>query len=75
MIFFFVKIDAISKFDKKEIAKIIPEMKANIAVRNFPISTNEVKKKLGIKDGGAVYLFVTTNFKQEKIVIFNKKAE
>jgi 16S rRNA G966 N2-methylase RsmD len=69
------KIDAISKFDKKEIAKNIPEMKANIAVRNFPISTNEVKKKLGIKDGGAVYLFVTTNFKNEKIVIFNKKAE
>ena len=69
------KIEAISKFDKKEIAKIIPEMKANIAVRNFPISTNEVKKKLGIKDGGAVYLFVTTNFKNEKIVIFNKKAE
>ncbi len=69
------KIEAISKFDKKEIAKIIPEMKANIAVRNFPISTNEVKKKLGIKDGGTVYLFVTTNLKQEKIVIFNKKAE
>jgi len=50
-------------------------MKANIAVRNFPISTNEVKKKLGIKDGGDVYLFVTTNIKNEKIVIFNKKAE
>jgi 16S rRNA G966 N2-methylase RsmD len=69
------KINAVSKFDKNEIAKIIPEMKANIAVRNFPISTNEVKKKLGIKDGGEVYLFVTTNIKNEKIVIFNKKAE
>lgn len=69
------RIDTTSKFDKKEIAKIIPAMKANIAVRNFPISTNEVKKKLGIKDGGDVYLFVTTNIKNEKIVIFNKKAE
>jgi 16S rRNA G966 N2-methylase RsmD len=69
------KINAVSKFDKNEIAKIIPEMKANIAVRNFPISTNEVKKKLGIKDGGDFYLFVTTNIKNEKIVIFNKKAE
>lgn len=69
------KIDAISKFDKKEIAKIIPEMKANIAVRNFPISTNEVKKKLGIKDGGDVYLFVTTNWKNEKVIIITKKAE
>ena len=69
------KIDAITKFDKKEIARMIPEMQANIAVRNFPISTNEVGKKLGIKDGGDLYLFVTTNFKNEKIIIINKKAE
>jgi len=69
------KIDAITKFDKKEIAQMIPEMQANIAIRNFPISANEVKKKLGIKDGGDLYLFVTTNFKNEKIIIINKKAE
>ena len=69
------KIDATTKFDKKEIAQMIPEMQANIAVRNFPISANEVKKKLGIKDGGDLYLFVTTNFKNEKIIIINKKAE
>lgn len=68
------KIDNISKFDKKEIVKIIPEMKANITVRNFPLSTNDVKKKLEIKDGGDVYLFVTTNFKNEKVVLITKKA-
>jgi hypothetical protein len=69
------KIESFSKFDKKEVAQMLPEMKANIAVRNFPISTNEVKKKFGIKDGGDIYLFVTTNYKNEKIILFNKKVE
>jgi 16S rRNA G966 N2-methylase RsmD len=69
------KIEGFSKFDKKEVAQMLPEMKANIAVRNFPISTNEVKKKFGIKDGGDIYLFVTTNYKNEKIILFNKKVE
>ena len=69
------KIEGFSKFDKKEVAQILPEMQANIAVRNFPISTNEVKKKFGIKDGGDIYLFVTTNYKNEKIILFNKKVE
>ena len=69
------KIEGFSKFDKKEVAQILPEMQANIAVRNFPISTNEVKKKFGITDGGDIYLFVTTNYKNEKIILFNKKVE
>jgi 16S rRNA G966 N2-methylase RsmD len=31
--------------------------KANIAVRNYPLSVEEYKKKSGIKDGGNVYIF------------------
>jgi hypothetical protein len=31
--------------------------KANIAVRNYPLSVDEYKKKSGIKDGGNTYIF------------------
>lgn len=33
---------------------------ANIAVRNFPMSAESLRKKLRLKDGGDVYIFATT---------------
>lgn len=33
---------------------------ANIAVRNFPLSVAELRKRLKLKDGGSCYLFATT---------------
>ena len=55
-------------FNKKEIQKLNLS-KANITVRNFPMSVAEIRKKSKIKDGGEVYLFFTTNPTGEKIVI------
>lgn len=46
--------------DKKALKRILPEGKANIQARNFPITTEEIKKKLGIKDGGKFYIYATT---------------
>ncbi len=39
----------------KRLKKEIPQ--ANIAVRNFVMTADELRKKTGIKDGGEVYLF------------------
>jgi hypothetical protein len=55
-------------FSKKEIQKLNLK-KANVTVRNFPMSVAEIRKKFKIKDGGEVYMFFTTNPKGEKIVI------
>lgn len=33
---------------------------ANIAVRNFPLTAPQLRKKLKLADGGTVYLFGTT---------------
>jgi len=41
---------------------------ANISVRNFPLTVNELRKKTGLKEGGGVYFFATT-LKDEKRVI------
>ena len=33
---------------------------ANMAVRNFPLSVAELRKRLKLKDGGDTYIFATT---------------
>jgi 16S rRNA G966 N2-methylase RsmD len=43
--------------------------KANLSVRNFPGTVEEIKKKLGLKDGGNDYLFACTNHLNEKIIL------
>lgn len=51
----------------KTLAKEYP--KANITVRNFPLSVEELRKRTKIKDGGDVYLFATTLANSEKVII------
>ena len=63
----------ICKLDKNEILKIIPSKKANISVRNSPLSVEKIKEKLGLKDGGDVFMFVTTQENMEVAVIICKK--
>ena len=43
--------------------------KANVAVRNFPQSADELKKSLKLVDGGEVYLFGTTLDNGQKVII------
>lgn len=47
--------------------------KANVAVRNFPIKAEELKKKLKLKDGGDIYLFGTTLKDNQKVIIKTRK--
>jgi hypothetical protein len=55
------QICAISSMNKQELKETMKGIgKANVAVRNFPLSADELRKKLKIKDGGDVYLFATT---------------
>lgn len=49
--------------------------KANIAVRNYPMSVAEIRKKTGLKDGGDVYLFATTISTGEKVWAVCRKVE
>lgn len=43
--------------------------KANLAVRNFPCKTEELKRKLKIKDGGELYIFATTLANGKHVII------
>ena len=67
------KIEAIHTYDRKKIAKILPEKKANITTRNFPETVATIRKKTKIKEGGNIFLFFTTDLVEKKIVIFCSK--
>ena len=48
--------------------------KANVAVRNFPLSAEELKKNLGLQDGSDFYIFGSTMKGERKIVVLTKKV-
>ena len=62
-----------SKQDLKQIAHDIPQ--ANITIRNFPSTVQELRKKLKIKEGGDRYLFATTLKNEQHIILECLKAE
>lgn len=59
-------------YNKRQIRQLGID-KANIAIRNFPESVQNIRKLFKIKDGGMYYLFFTTNVKNEKIVVVGTK--
>ena len=42
--------------DRAEIKKYLPEGKANVTTRNYPLSPEALKNKTGLKDGGEKFL-------------------
>jgi len=67
------KIEQVLSYDKKKLKKLLPENKANITIRNFPKTVAQIRKETKIKEGGAVFIFFTTNFKNELIVLICHK--
>ena len=61
MIFRSFSIGATSSFGKRDLREMLKGVsQANIAIRNFPASVDELRRRLKLKDGGDVYLFATT---------------
>ena len=69
----FFKINKLLKLKKKLIQQEVPEGKANVTVRNFPMDVAAIRKKTGLKEGGDIYLFATTLMNNEKVLIHCKK--
>ena len=54
-------IDEVSTMNKRELKSMIGTMaKANISVRNFPLTAKQLRLRLKMGDGGDSYLFATT---------------
>ncbi len=68
------KLNTICRLKKKEIQTAIKSKIANISSRNFPNSVNEIRKKLGLNDGGNDYIFATTLMNEEKRLLICRKC-
>ncbi len=60
-------------FSKQELSHF-KNTQANLAVRGFPDTTENLKKRLKIKDGGDVYIFACQDIKGKKLLIEAKKV-
>lgn len=56
----------------KNVSSEIP--RANLAVRNFPLSVDELRKRTRIADGGDTYLFATTLSDHARVLIKCRKC-
>ncbi|MDB2368718.1 class I SAM-dependent methyltransferase [Flavobacteriales bacterium] len=65
---------SIVRLNKKEILPILESKKANISKRNFPNTVNEIRKKLGLSEGGNDYVFATTLMDEKKRLLVCKKC-
>ena len=70
------RITAVSSFNKKELRHSLSGIdKANLAVRNFPMSVAELRKRLKIKEGGDIYLFATTDAENKHLLFVCEKID
>jgi len=61
--------------NKKDVKLHLGHIKqANITVRNFPLSVQELRKRTGIKEGGDIYIFATTLANEKKVLLICKKV-
>lgn len=68
------QVQATCKYDKKSLNAHLSEPKANVATRNFPDSAEQVRKKLGLKDGGDTYVFAATDHAENLQLIVCRKG-
>lgn len=62
-------------FNKNETKALLDGLKrANLTVRNFPSSVGELRKRLKLSDGGDNYLFATTLYDGNKVLIRCRKV-
>ena len=55
------QIVSIPSMNKRELKEALRDIdRANITVRNFPMSAEALRKRLRLKDGGDLYIFATT---------------
>ncbi len=69
------RLSAVSSFNKKELRQALAGIdKANLAVRNFPMTVEELRRKLKLKDGGDHYIYATTDAEGHHLLLIGQKV-
>jgi hypothetical protein len=68
------EVSHVYKFDNRLCRNLSAQIpRANMAVRNFPLSVDELRKRTRIADGGDVYLFASTLSGNRKVLVECRK--
>ena len=64
------RVTAVTSMNKQELKQALKDIRqANIAVRNFPMSVADLRKRLKLSEGGNDYIFATTLTEEKKVLI------
>ena len=67
-------VDKVTTMNKRELKEALAGItKANIAVRNFPMSVPELRRRLKLQEGGDVYIFATTAANRGHLLLLCRK--
>ena len=67
-------ITAVSSFNKKELRRTLSGIdRANLSIRNFPMSVADLRRRLKMKEGGETYLFAATDAHGSHLLFVCKK--
>lgn len=69
------RVERVCGFSKSELKSVQALGKANIAVRNFPESVQQLRKRLKLADGGDCYIFATTLNDGGKVLVLCRKCD
>lgn len=53
--------------DAKQVKEFLPHGQANVATRNYPLTPDQIKKKLGLRDGGEKFVLAFSSSKKKFI--------
>ena len=64
------RVTAVTSMNKQELKQALKDIRqSNIAVRNFPMSVADLRKRLKLSEGGNDYIFATTLTEGKKVLI------
>ena len=67
-------IDKVTSMNKRDLKEALSSLThANIAVRNFPLSAVELRRRLKLRDGGDTFIFATTVANQGHLLFVCRK--
>lgn len=68
------KVENYLKSDSKAVAALLPDMKANVLTRNYPLTPVQLKNKLKLNDGGNAFV-IGFSGKSKKFLVLAKRVK
>lgn len=68
-------VEKVADYSEREVRQALPVAKAHVAVRNFPDTADQMRRRLNVGDGGDYYLFGITQADRKKVVLVTRAMQ